>query len=160
MKGAIMVVIILLLGVMVVIWYRGHVETMEWYERIAGWNRLNAIESTPQRPQPPDPAGMISVSAPEGDARVGHSFTVEGRARGTWYADGAFPVEIQNESGVVLVRASAKAAGDWMSPDFVPFSLEVATPYYSGPARIVLKMANPSDRPERDTSISIPVMIQ
>ena len=155
----VMIVILIALAGMMVIWYDGHRQVEEWYDNVARWNKEHAAEIVKPRPSI-DATKMISVASPHVGAIVGHTFAVEGQARGAWYAEGIFPLEIQNESGVVMQSFSVHALGDSHQPDFIPFSIDIAMPYFSGPAQIVLKKANLSGLPENDASITIPIKIQ
>ena len=159
MKAFVLVIILIALGGMLVIWYDGHRQVEEWYDNVARWNTQHAKERVVPRPSI-DVSKMISVAYPQVGAIVGHTFTIEGQARGAWYAEGIFPLEIQNESGVVLQTLVVHALGDSHQPAFIPFSVDVATPYFAGPAQIVLKKANLRGEPENDASITIPIKIQ
>jgi hypothetical protein len=103
----------------------------------------------------------IFVHAPHPGQSLTQSFVVTGYARGTWFFEAVFPVEVLNKKGVVIGTAQAKADSDWMTTDFVPFTAEInLKALYNGPATIVLKKDNPSGDPAKDASVSIPVMIQ
>ena len=106
-------------------------------------------------------ADLIAVYLPFPGAVTGKTFSVTGKARGTWYFEASFPIEVLDNNGKVLAQTPAKAQGDWMTADFVPFKAELTVPQsYVGPATIVLKKDNPSGMPERDASVSIPITIE
>ena len=100
----------------------------------------------------------IKVEQPLPDEDIKSPLTVKGEARGMWYFEGDFPVELQDSNGNVLVEAVATAQGKWMTEDFVPFS---ATLIFDAPANqkgyLVFKRANPSGRPENAASYKVPV---
>ena len=101
---------------------------------------------------------LIQVDAPAPNAQVTSPLTVTGRARGTWYFEASFPVKLLDGNGNELVIAPAQAQSDWMTTDFVPFSvtLTFATPP-TPTGTLVLMKDNPSGEPQFDASVSIPV---
>lgn len=104
--------------------------------------------------------GDIAVDSPENGAAVGREFSVTGRARGSWYHEGTFLVELRTTDGLRLGAGSANAQGDWMTDDLVPFRADmVAAQEHRGPALLVLWKANPSDLPENDAALTVPVVI-
>jgi hypothetical protein len=106
-------------------------------------------------------ADLVTVSTPQPGAVVGKSFSVKGRARGTWYFEASFPVEVLDKDGNRLVAMPAQAEGDWMTDDFVPFSAELTIPdSYVGPATVVLHKDNPSGDPSREASLSFPITVE
>ena len=103
----------------------------------------------------------ILVEAPVLNATLGKTFTVSGKARGPWYFEASFPVVVTDANGAVLAQVPAKANGDWMTNDFVPFSADVTLSNgYTGPATITLKKDNPSGEAQNEASVSYPVTIQ
>lgn len=106
-------------------------------------------------------SNMIVVSQPAAGARVGNTFTVSGQARGGWYFEASFPLRVFDSTGTELVVMPVQAGSDWMTPNFVPFTVQVLIPgNYKGSATLVLHNDNPSGLPENDASITIPIVIQ
>lgn len=106
-------------------------------------------------------ADLITVDLPYPGAVTGKSFTVTGQARGTWYFEASFPLEVLDKDGKTLVTGHAEAQGEWMTENFVPFKGEIAVPStYIGPATLVLHKDNPSGLAEHDASISFPITIE
>lgn len=103
---------------------------------------------------------MIRVDAPLPGATVSSTFNVQGAARGGWYFEANFPYEVHDTDGDLLVQGPVTAGGEWMTPEFVPFSFVVSVPEYIGPATLILRNDNASGLPENDASVSIPVIIQ
>lgn len=100
----------------------------------------------------------IRVSFPAADDVVASPLTVRGEARGNWYFEASFPVRLLDAEGHELAAVSAQAESDWMTTEFVPFSvtLNFGTPA-TETGTLVLQKDNPSGLPEHDDSISIPV---
>lgn len=105
-------------------------------------------------------ATRIQVTAPAPGTVVSSSFTVSGKAVGGWYFEANFPYEVQNANGVKIAEGPVQAQGEWMTPNFVPFSFQVKIPNYKGEATLILHNDNPSGLPENAASISIPITIQ
>ena len=106
-------------------------------------------------------ADLIVPELPFPGAVTGKEFSVIGTARGNWYFEASFPIDVLDKDGNILVQTYATAQGEWMTTDFVPFKGEVKVPEtYTGPATLVLKYSNASGEPERDASISFPFVIE
>lgn len=104
---------------------------------------------------------LIVIDLPQPGSVVGKQFSILGKARGTWYFEGSFPVILLDANGLVLAEGAAEAQGDWMTEEFVPFLFEVQIPEtYIGAATIVLKNDNPSGEPERDRGVSFPITVE
>lgn len=102
---------------------------------------------------------LISVSAPTPGALVTSPLTVTGRARGYWYFEASFPVKLLDQDGSVLAIAPAQAQGDWMTEEFVPFSVTLTYPTPQGQyGTLVLMKDNPSGEPQFDDEIRFPVV--
>lgn len=105
---------------------------------------------------------MIRVETPHPGGVVGKEFVVTGEARGNWYFEASFPIEIQTEDGNVLGGSYATAQGDWMTNDFVAFQSEIIDlpSAFRGPAWLILRKDNPSGLPENDASVWIPIVVE
>ena len=102
-------------------------------------------------------AGLIRVAVPEENAAVSSPLTIRGEARGSWFFEATFPVELRS-SGAVIARGYVEATDNWMTEDFVPFTgtLEFSMPD-ADTGVLVLEKANPSGLPEHAAEVSIPV---
>jgi len=106
-------------------------------------------------------ADLIVVDLPFPGAVVGKDFSVIGKARGTWFFEASFPVEVIDGNGKILAVGIAQAGSDWMTENFVPFKADLKIPEtYIGPATLILKKDNPSGLLENDASISFPITIE
>ncbi len=105
---------------------------------------------------------LITVDHPTPAEQVGSRIKVTGKARGAWYFEGDFPLLLTDATGQVLARSFATAQGPWMTDDWVPFrgSLHVQPPFAEGWGWLIFEKDNPSDRPELDASVAIPVFLQ
>jgi hypothetical protein len=92
-------------------------------------------------------------------AAVTSPLTVEGIARGSWYFEARFPVELRNSKGTVIAQTVAEAKGDWMTTNYVRFSATLNfSPQPAGSAgMLVLKKDNPSGLPQNGNELDIPI---
>lgn len=105
---------------------------------------------------------LITVELPTPGAVTGKEFSVIGKARGNWFFEASFPIDVLDKDGNILVQTYAMAEGEWMTQDFVPFKSQLIKipETYIGPATLILKKDNPSDIREFDASISFPINIE
>lgn len=105
---------------------------------------------------------LIVVDTPISGATLNSPTSINGKARGQWFFEASFPIELQDLQGNVLETVVAQAEGEWMTTDFVPFTASLLFTKPSSPmqALLVFKKDNPSGLPEHDDSIKIPVTIQ
>jgi hypothetical protein len=102
---------------------------------------------------------LIEVAVAPGQT-VPNPLTLSGRARGYWYFEASFPARLVDQSGAILAEVPAQAIGDWMTEDFVPFSVTLSYPAQPSGTQgfLILRNDNPSGEPEWDRSITIPVI--
>lgn len=104
---------------------------------------------------------QIVLDLPARGAVVVSPLEVRGRARGTWFFEGDFPLVLLDGRGNLVAQGFATAKGEWMTTEFVPFSavLRFQSPE-PGPGRLILKKDNPSDRRELDDALVVPVVFK
>ncbi len=101
---------------------------------------------------------MVNVYSPAPNAQVTSPLTVYGEARGSWYFEGSFPVKLYDANSNLLAAAPAQAMSDWMTTDFVSFSVTLTFPTpTTATGTLVLEKDNPSGLPQNADSVSIPV---
>lgn len=106
-------------------------------------------------------ADLIVVDFPLPGAVVGNAFTVAGRARGQWYFEADFPIEVRSPHGDTILMLATPAQGEWMTTEFVPFLVSLKVPAdFKGPATLILRNHNASGLPEHERSLSIPITIE
>lgn len=104
---------------------------------------------------------LIRVTTPPPGAVTGKPVMVRGEARGSWYFEASFPIEIRDASSTVIATGHAEAQGDWMTSEFVPYIATVTVPQsFIGEAVLTLMNDNPSGLPENARSISFPITIE
>ncbi len=111
---------------------------------------------------PDDRSNMIVVVSPVKDSIVGSPLSVAGRARGTWFFEGSFPIILQDTYGNILAESHATAQGEWMTEEFVNFlgSIQFNNHVKGSSVFLILKKDNPSGLPEHDDSTKIPIILK
>ena len=110
---------------------------------------------------PPEQEALITVEKPLPNENVTSPLTITGNARGYWYFEASFPVELIDANGVQLAMSPAQAEGEWMTENFVPF---IATLTWSSTSTtatsgvLILHRDNPSGLPGNDAEITVPVI--
>ncbi len=103
---------------------------------------------------------LITIDSPRPTATVTSPLTVSGKARGYWYFEASFPVELKDAGGNTLVITPAQAQSDWMTEDFVPYAVTLTFPPQpaGSTGTLILRRDNPSGLPENDDQLIVPVM--
>lgn len=107
-----------------------------------------------------EPSGnaMIEVTSPASGSLVASPVSITGKARGGWYFEASFPIQVIGNDGKVLGEGYAQAEGDWMTTGFVPFRASVSfNPGASASGVIRLHKDNPSGLPENAAFVEVPV---
>lgn len=102
----------------------------------------------------------VTVFFPLPETTLPRVFTVTGEARGTWYFEASFPVQVRDADSALVGQGIAEAKSDWMTTEFVPFTAEVTVENFSGPAMLVLLKDNPSGLPENADAVEFPIVIE
>jgi hypothetical protein len=104
---------------------------------------------------------QIVLTRPARGAVAISPLEIRGRARGTWFFEGEFPVILFDDRARTVAHGFATAQGEWMTTDFVPFSATLRFQSPSpGPGRLILKKDNPSDRRDLDDALVVPVLFE
>ncbi len=121
----------------------------------------NTVNNPNPQPSPASKDDLIRVTSPLPNQVVNSPLTITGQARGNWYFEASFPVKLLDANGNVLAQAPAQAQGNWMTTDYVPFTvtLTFANPA-AGTGTLVLEKDNPSGLPQNANELRIPVTFQ
>lgn len=104
---------------------------------------------------------QIKVESPFPNQTIESPFLIKGEARGTWFFEASFPVELVGENGGIILETFAQAKEDWMTENFVPF--EATLRFESGENQkgtLILQKDNPSGLPQNDDKIEIPILFK
>lgn len=105
-----------------------------------------------------DLSDQIKVTSPLPDVSIKSPITISGEARGNWYFEASFPIQLLDADGKILAQKPVAAKGSWMTSNFVPFSISLSFPTpTTQTGTIVLMNDNPSGNPATQSKLFIPV---
>lgn len=122
------------------------------------------------KPANEDLTDLIRVYSPQAGTKITSPLKVTGEARGRWYFEATFPVTVVNWDGLIIGDGYATArpdeGKDWMTTEFTPFegTIEFEKPViiepgtYNERGAVIFQKSNPSDLPENDAAVEIPVL--
>lgn len=124
----------------------------------AMWSEIRMPSSSSQETETENQASVI-VDEPEALAAIASPVTVSGKARGYWFFEASFPIEIIDGNGTVLGIGIAQAQDEWMTEGYVPFSTAITfTEPGTDTGFIIFKKDNPSGLPEHDATVAVPII--
>ena len=102
---------------------------------------------------------MIRVSEPNAGDMVSSPLRVAGRAKGTWFYEGGFPITLTDWDGRIIAEGLATAKGDWTSKGYILFegSLDFEKPAFGRNGLLILQSDDPSDLSDNSETLEIPV---
>lgn len=101
---------------------------------------------------------QIRVTSVSGNQEVSSPVVIQGQARGNWFFEEKFLVQVTDEAGKVLGRTNAQAKGDVTPEEFIPFIATVDFPTPSGvTGYIVLQKMTALGTVETGMSLKVPV---
>lgn len=163
MKKVILVIIIILVAWLFVRFVIGGPED-DWICVDNEWVK----HGNPSAPKPTTGCGEVReepnivVDLPKSGDTISGPFQISGKAK-TWYFEGDFPIELIDEQGNKIAQGYARAMGDWMTNEYVPFEMGeinfVSYPSATTSGFVVFRKDNPSDMRELDEEFRVPVII-
>ncbi len=103
---------------------------------------------------------LVSLSVKPGDTIKG-KITVTGSVKGAYFFEANAGMQLLDANKVVLKSGNITATSDWMTSDPVSFTGTIdATGIPSGSGYLRIKNDNPSDLPQNDKYIDIPIFYQ
>lgn len=121
---------------------------MESYPRQC---RINGITFTENIGNELEKSDLIIVDNPRPNQKIISPLIVTGQARGYWFFEASFPVELLDENGMLITQGIATAKDEWMTEEFVPFEAKLEFEKQSVQSgRLLLRKDNPSGLPEYD----------
>jgi hypothetical protein len=101
---------------------------------------------------------LIQVDNPRPNQKIPSPLKITGKARGSWFFEASFPVELFDSNGKSLGRTTAKAEGEWMTEEFVSFTAQISyTKSSTSKGKLIIKNANPSGLPDKEKILIMPV---
>lgn len=127
-----------------------------WCASCRDWFQTKSVETISGSGNWQDKIKVTSLKSGE---TVTSPLVVTGEARGTWFFEGSFPVTLVDWDGKIIAQAPAMAVGEWMTTNYVPFTvtLNFIKPTYNSKGTLILHNDNPSDRRDLDAALEIPL---
>ncbi len=106
-----------------------------------------------------DAQQMIEVATPLPNTAITSPIILTGRARGPWYFEASFPIELRDANNVLITTAIAQAQWEWMTENMVPFTATLTFPAQpvGSQGMLVFKNDNPSGEPQNSMMFDVPV---
>jgi hypothetical protein len=105
---------------------------------------------------------LLSIDAPELNAVVTSPIQITGRAKGTFFFEGGFPILVTDDHGQIIGDGFATAEGDWATESLVPFTATILYAIPSGndskSGQLIFKNDNPSGLPENAIERPMPIV--
>jgi hypothetical protein len=102
---------------------------------------------------------LLEVYSPGPKDYIESPLVVLGRARGSWFFEGSFPVFLFDDLGQVIATAQALAESEWTTDEYVSFSAELDFERPGGQVggQLIFASANPSGLPENERNLGVPI---
>lgn len=102
---------------------------------------------------------LIILDSPLPGAMISSPLTIKGRARGTWFFEGDFPIILEDRQGGNSAVSYATAKGEWMTTGYVRFEgkIQFKSQLSGQRGTLILKKDNPTGLTEFDDALKIPV---
>lgn len=122
--------------------------------------RQTKATSTPllQKPSTTGKENFITVESVSPNQIVESPIHIKGMARGFWYFEGSFPLELIDASGKQIALKPVLAKGEWMTSEFVPFDMQFTFPETTATSgTLIFHKDNPSGGVSQSDALKIPV---
>lgn len=102
---------------------------------------------------------LIRIDFPRPNQVIESPLIITGQARGNWFFEGDFPIELLDDNENIIIQSYATAKSEWMTEDFVQFEVEIS---FDAPATVkgvlVLKKDNASGLSEQADELRVPII--
>jgi uncharacterized alpha/beta hydrolase family protein len=158
MKKIVIFIVIILLALVIL----GFI--FDWgreYNDIANLGTNNTASSSIQNSSSTSDMPII-VSNIKDNQEVSNPILINGRARGDWFLNGSFPVELVDSDGNTIASSTANALSESTTSNYIDFTANLFYTKSSSTinALIILSNNNTSGNQELDQSIFIPVTLK
>ena len=105
---------------------------------------------------------LIILNNQHPNQEISSPLIVLGRARGSWFFEGDFPIRLLDSRGKELATSTAQTNDNWTTDNFVSFraTLEFKSPILFKSGRLVLEKANPSGLVQNSVQLEVPIKFQ
>lgn len=114
-------------------------------------------DNNPPLPDSPE----ILVSNIKDNDVIKSPLHIEGQVLGTWMFEASFPVTILDANKKTVARGPAMTSDNWMTTDFVNFSIDLSFKKPATPTGFILfENDNPSGLPENAKAYMMPIRFE
>lgn len=105
---------------------------------------------------------LITIDNPRPNQEIQSPLIITGQARGYWFFEASFPVQLTDKNGSIIARGIATAKTEWMTEEFVSYeaNVEFQSPVAGTKGILILKKDNPSGLPENDDALAVPIIFK
>lgn len=102
---------------------------------------------------------LVRLTNIQANQKISTPLLIKGEARGSWYFEASFPVQVLDANKAVIGTGIARAQVDWMTENFVPFEAWINFDLPKDKrGYLVLKKDNPSGEAQFDDQLMIPII--
>ncbi|MCR4279918.1 MAG: Gmad2 immunoglobulin-like domain-containing protein [Candidatus Komeilibacteria bacterium] len=99
---------------------------------------------------------IVRLHNPRPLTRVQSPLTISGEARGNWFFEASFPIELQDANGATIKEDFIMTSEEWMTENFVSFEKQITfTAPQTDTGFLILHKDNPSGLPENEDELRI-----
>jgi len=108
-----------------------------------------------------DAKDVIIIDSPKPYQKIQNPIYIKGKAKGSFFFEGSFPVRIEDENGNIVITDHIETNENWMTENFVFFEkhLDISNVNIKR-GFIIFEKANPSGLPENKLEIKVPIYIE
>jgi len=99
----------------------------------------------------------ITITQPLANEVIKSPLIVKGLAKGNWFFEANLPLKLIDENDGLILAHFGTAQSDWMTDQLVPFEGELRFTTTATSGYLLISKDNPSDLPQNDAAIRIPV---
>lgn len=100
----------------------------------------------------------ILISFPQENDSVLSPLLVSGLARGQWFFEATFPLEVVDAHGISLGAGYVQSFSNWMTEEFIPFQGEVEfSESTTKKGTLIISNANPSGLSKHHREVRVPI---
>ena len=104
---------------------------------------------------------LIQITQPLSGQYISSPLKIEGIARGYWFFEASFGIELTDENYQQITETYATALGEWMTEDWVPFESTLTfSTLKSKNGYLIFHKANPSGLLEHKMSDTLKIRFQ
>jgi len=102
---------------------------------------------------------LIVVENPKAEEEINSPLFISGKARGYWFFEGSFPIELVDENNNLISSTIAQAKEEWMTEEFVPFEAYLNfSNHKTRKGFLIFKKDNPTGMKEYNDELRMPIL--